>query len=199
MIRGFVLLRFGFKEPSPRWGGHKDQVSFNPFPLSNGHLDRVSFLLNQTGSLRPLQGPPQLGVSCFDYKCLENKNGGRKHDCKRQATRATNNTRITFSLKSLITNDHLSQLWNLERFEALIVSWNGLLALVLNAKDWNAWVKWMEVVGVVFIAPNHFLAVAPFLPTADGPRPWSGRSAPAHQRLQSQRSAVTAISTATMH
>jgi hypothetical protein len=25
----------------------------------------------------------------------------------------------------------------------------------------------MEVVGVVFIATNHFLAVAPFLPTAD--------------------------------
>jgi hypothetical protein len=57
----------------------------------------------------------------------------------------------------------------------------------------------MEVVGVVFIAPNHFLAVAPFLPTADGPRPWSRRSAPAHQRLKSQRSAVTAISTATEH
>jgi hypothetical protein len=29
----------------------------------------------------------------------------------------------------------------------------------------------MEVVGVVLIAPKHFLAVAPFLPTADGPRP----------------------------
>jgi hypothetical protein len=57
----------------------------------------------------------------------------------------------------------------------------------------------MEVVGVVFIAPNHFLVVAPFLPTADGPRPWSGRSAPAHQRLKSQRSAVMAISTATLH
>jgi hypothetical protein len=27
----------------------------------------------------------------------------------------------------------------------------------------------MEVVGVVFIASNHFLAVAPILPTADGP------------------------------
>jgi hypothetical protein len=51
----------------------------------------------------------------------------------------------------------------------------------------------MEVVGVVFIAPNHFLAVAPILPTADGPRPWSGRSTPAHQRLKSQRSAVTTI------
>jgi hypothetical protein len=36
----------------------------------------------------------------------------------------------------------------------------------------------MEVVGVVFIALNHFLAVAPFLPTADGPHPWSGQSAP---------------------
>jgi hypothetical protein len=57
----------------------------------------------------------------------------------------------------------------------------------------------MEVVRVVFIATNHFLAVAPFLPTADGPRPWSGRFAPAHQRLKSQRSAVTAISTATLH
>jgi hypothetical protein len=29
----------------------------------------------------------------------------------------------------------------------------------------------MEVVGVVFIASNHFLPVAPFLSTADGPRP----------------------------
>jgi hypothetical protein len=48
-------------------------------------------------------------------------------------------------------------------------------------------------------SPNHFLAVSPFLPTADGPRPWSGRSAPAHQRLKSQRSAVTAISTAIKH
>jgi hypothetical protein len=57
----------------------------------------------------------------------------------------------------------------------------------------------MEVVGVVFIAPNHFLAVAPFLPTTDSPRPWSGRSAPAHQRLKSQRSAVTAISMTIYH
>jgi hypothetical protein len=48
-------------------------------------------------------------------------------------------------------------------------------------------------------SPNHFLAVASFLPTADGPRPWSGRSVLAHQRLKSQRSAVTVISTAIMH
>jgi hypothetical protein len=38
-----------------------------------------------------------------------------------------------------------------------------------------------------------------FLPTADGPRPWTGRSAPADQRLKTQRSALTAISTAILH
>jgi hypothetical protein len=47
----------------------------------------------------------------------------------------------SLSLKSLNTNDHLSQLWNLERLEALIVSWNGLLALVLNVYEWSAWMK----------------------------------------------------------
>jgi hypothetical protein len=57
----------------------------------------------------------------------------------------------------------------------------------------------MKVVGVVFIAHNHFLAVAPILPTADGPRLWSGQSAPTHQLLKTQRSAVTAISTAILH
>jgi hypothetical protein len=50
-------------------------------------------------------------------------------------------THGSLSLKSLSTNDHLSQLWNLERLEALIVSWNGLLALVLNVEGCNAWVK----------------------------------------------------------
>jgi hypothetical protein len=55
------------------------------------------------------------------------------------------------------------------------------------------------VVGVVFIATNHFLVVASILQTVDGPRSWSGRSAPVHQRLKSQQSAVMAISTAIMH
>jgi hypothetical protein len=61
--------------------------SFNPFPLSNGHLDRVSFLLNQIGSLRPLQGSPQLGVSCFDYKCLENKKEEEESDPRTRSQR----------------------------------------------------------------------------------------------------------------
>jgi hypothetical protein len=50
------------RKPKAPNSGHKDRVSFNPFPLTNGHLDRVSFLLNQTGHLDPSQGPPQLGV-----------------------------------------------------------------------------------------------------------------------------------------
>jgi hypothetical protein len=53
----------------------------------------------------------------------------------------------------------------------------------------------MEVVEIVFIAINHFLAVATFLPHADGPRSWPGWSAPAHQRPKTQQSAVIAIST----
>jgi hypothetical protein len=57
----------------------------------------------------------------------------------------------------------------------------------------------MEVVGVVFIATNHFLAVAPSLPTADGPNLGPDGPPPAHQRLKTQRSAVTAISTVILH
>jgi hypothetical protein len=57
----------------------------------------------------------------------------------------------------------------------------------------------MEVVGVVFIASNHILGVAPFLPTVDGSCPWSRRSAPTHQQLKSQRSAITVISTTIVH
>jgi hypothetical protein len=37
------------------------------------------------------------------------------------------------------------------------------------------------------------------LPTVDGPPAWSGRSAPVDQRLKTQWSAVTAISTAILH
>jgi hypothetical protein len=70
--------------------------SLSTLPLSNGHLDRVSFLLNQTGHLDPSQGPPQLGVSCFDYKCLENKEEEEESDPRKRAQR----TRAKLSLSS---------------------------------------------------------------------------------------------------
>jgi hypothetical protein len=72
---------------------------------------------------------------------LKSKNGEEENtiaNTKRQERQITHGS---LSLKSLITNDHLSQLWNLERLEALIVSLNGVLALVLNVEDWNAWVN----------------------------------------------------------
>jgi hypothetical protein len=56
--QGFVLPRFGSRKPTPRWGGHKDRVSFNPFPLSNGPSDRVSFSSQSNGNQTSLQGPP---------------------------------------------------------------------------------------------------------------------------------------------
>jgi hypothetical protein len=51
----------------------------------------------------------------------------------------------------------------------------------------------MEVVGVVFIATNHFLVGALVLPSVDGPHPWFGRSAPAHQRLKSAFNASSVV------
>jgi hypothetical protein len=42
---------------------------------------------------------------------------------------------------SLSLSQVTNQMSNLERLEALIVSWNGLLALVLNVEGWNAWMQ----------------------------------------------------------
>jgi hypothetical protein len=73
MTQWFVLPRFGSKEPSPHWGGHKDRVSFNPSTLSNGHLDWVSFLLNQTGYLDPTRTITNLVSLALITSQLENK------------------------------------------------------------------------------------------------------------------------------
>jgi hypothetical protein len=56
----------------------------------------------------------------------------------------------------------------------------------------------MEVVREVFIALNHHIVVAFNLPQANDPCPLSEWSAPVHQRLDLQWSAVTSISTAIM-
>jgi hypothetical protein len=39
------------------------------------------------GHLDPSQGPPQLDVSCFDYKCLENKKEEEESDPRTRAQR----------------------------------------------------------------------------------------------------------------
>jgi hypothetical protein len=153
MTRWFVLSRFGSCKPNPHWGGHKDWVSFNPFPLSNGHLDRGSFLLNQTGSLRPLQGPPQLGVSCFDYKCLENNNGGRRKAI--QATRTQMNTKISLSLVTKC----LEWFWTWERIWSLVC----VLEWSLEILYWMHYAENLDTLNGggwgVFIAPTTKTAV----------------------------------------
>jgi hypothetical protein len=53
--------------------------SLSTLSLSQTVTYRVSLLLNQTGHLDPARTTTHLGVSCFDYKSLGNKNEkGRK-------------------------------------------------------------------------------------------------------------------------
>jgi hypothetical protein len=121
---------------------------FQPFP-SLKRSPRPSELFSLTnGSLRPSQGSPQLGVSCIDYKLLENKNGGRRKVI--QATRTQMNTNVSLSQDT----NSLEWGWDLER------TWSFVLclgvksrALVLNAMAENLdALKWWWL--GVFIAPT---------------------------------------------
>jgi hypothetical protein len=159
MTRWFVLPRFGSNEPSPRWGGHKDRVSFNPFPLSNGHLDRVSFLLNQTGHLDPSQGPPQLGVSCFDYKCLENKNAEEESDPRTRAQR----TRAKLSLSLSLVIIWSEWIWDLERLWFYwIVSCIDCTSSCIECEVWKTSIlEWWWLGGIY--SPNHQMCLVRLL------------------------------------
>jgi hypothetical protein len=90
VTQGFVLPRFGSLKP------HKDRVSFNPFPLSNGPLDRVSFFFSIKREQTSPQGPPhnwcllpQLLLSCFQVRTKERSN---------PSARARKNTSKSLSL-----------------------------------------------------------------------------------------------------
>jgi hypothetical protein len=84
---------------------------FQPFPSLKRSLRPSELsLLNQTGTNFPARTTTQLVSLALVTIELFVRKIERKHDCKSQATRATNNTRITFSLKPLITNDLFSQL-----------------------------------------------------------------------------------------
>jgi hypothetical protein len=140
MTRWFVLPRFGSNEPSPCWGGHKDRVSFNPFPLSNGHLDRVSFLLYQSGHLDPHKDHHTLGVSFFDYKCLENKNEEEESQPSKQEQQRNTNDPLT-SLNALELN---WRLWADRSLELCL--WSGVYCSCIECEVVNAWMVGVEVV-----------------------------------------------------
>jgi hypothetical protein len=82
---------------------------FQPFP-SLKRSPRPSELFSSINwdTYSP-QGPPQLGVSCFDYKGVENKNWGRRKAI--QATRTQMNTNVSISQAT----KSLECVWDLER------------------------------------------------------------------------------------
>jgi hypothetical protein len=84
----------------------------------------VSLFLNLTGHLDPAWTTTHLGVSCFDYKSLENTKGKRKGQTKRQEQQKN-------TIDSLTSPNALELIWGLlSGLIALIVSWSvGLLLL----------------------------------------------------------------------
>jgi hypothetical protein len=74
--------------------------SFSTLSLSQTvNLDRVSFLLNQSGHLDPHKDHHTLGVSCFDYKCLENKNEEEESQPSKQEQQENPRTILSQVLK----------------------------------------------------------------------------------------------------
>jgi hypothetical protein len=147
VTRGFVLPTFGSRKPTPRWGGHKGQVFFNPFPLSNGPSDRVSFLFsNQPGTKLPRKDHHTIGVSCLGYNwvLITRKNEKEESDPSARAqNNTTNHSHLTLKL-----------LWNWERIWSLgcVLYW-----MPSSCKWLEGWkLGWLEcgVVGGIY-NPNH--------------------------------------------
>jgi hypothetical protein len=153
MTRWFVLPRFGSCKPTPRWGGHKDQVSFNPFPLSNDHLDRVSFSSQSIGTLSPHKDHYTIGVSCLDYNWVGNKKEGRRKS--NPSARAQMNTNVSLSL---VTNlfGVIPDLG--EDLISLFVSCIECYSSCMKFEGWKLGCNEWWVVGV-FITPATKIAV----------------------------------------
>jgi hypothetical protein len=75
-----------------------------------------------------------MSLACFTNH-LESLERDEESTNKSQETEAIRKDTKSHSLKSLITNDHYSQVWNLERFGSLNVSLVEVNALVLNESE----------------------------------------------------------------
>jgi hypothetical protein len=148
MTRWFVLPRFGSCKPTPRWGGHKDRVFFNHFPLSNGHLDRVSFSSQSNGTLSPHKDHHTIGVSCLDYNWVGNKKEEEEKRSKRKSSIEHGKT---------LSSSHYCFEWNwdLERFWfTLIMSWIECYSSCIECVGWKlGCLEWVVVGGIY--SPNH--------------------------------------------
>jgi hypothetical protein len=148
----FVLPRFGSCKPTPRWGGHKDRISFNHFPLSNGHLDRVSFSSQSIGTLCPHKDHHTIGVSCLDYNWVGNKKEGIRKAIQAQELKWT---QLSLSLVTIWLE------WSLDLGENLVSClclWMKSRALVWGLKAENLDALKCGGWGI-FIAPTTKLTV----------------------------------------
>jgi hypothetical protein len=148
MTRWFVLPRFSSCKHTPRWGGHKDRVSFNHFPLSNGHLDRVSFSSQSNGTLSPHKDHHTIGVSCLGYNWVEHKKEGRRKAIQAQELKWTqvSLSRVTIWLE-----------WSLDLGEDLISLVVSCIECYSSCKVFEGWKlgcnEWWVVGGIY--SPNH--------------------------------------------
>jgi hypothetical protein len=95
VTQGFVLLSFGSLKPTPRWGGHKDQVSFNPFPLSNSPSDRVSFSSQSNETRSSRKDHHTIGVSRLGYNWVDRKKEWEKEAIQAQELKITQQISLT--------------------------------------------------------------------------------------------------------
>jgi hypothetical protein len=148
MTQWFVLSRFGSCKLTPRWGGNKDRVSFNPFPLSNDHLDRVSFSSQSNGTLSPHKDHHTIGVSCLGYNWVEHKKEWRRKAIQAQELKWTqvSLSRVTIWLE-----------WSLDLREDLISLIMSCIECYSSCKVFEGWklgcieVWWL---GGIY-SPNH--------------------------------------------
>jgi hypothetical protein len=101
--RGSVLANLLHVEVVTKTG------SFNPFPLSNGHLDRVSFSSQSIGTLSPIRTTTQLVSLALITKILGTRNGEEEKQSKRKSSKEHGKT---------LSSSHYYFEWNwdLERF-----------------------------------------------------------------------------------
>jgi hypothetical protein len=148
----FVLPRFGSCKPTPRWGGHKDRVSFNHFPLSNGHLDRVSFSSQSIGTLSPHKDHHTISVSYLDYNWVGNKKEGRRKAIQVQELKWT---QLSLSLVTiwLEWSLDLGDVWSL----VCVLEWS--LELLYEIWWLKTWMHWSVVVEGIYTQPPKGLLV----------------------------------------
>jgi hypothetical protein len=90
----------------------------------------------------------------------------KKARSRNQAAKSDKWNTSSHSLESLtrhfITSEHNQNCCTWRIFGACVRLLEWSLALCKECGSWNAWINWMEVAGIIFIATNPFLVVAIF-------------------------------------